>query len=182
MGYSCVTIGVLDVINIGGVTYAITLGVGNVTGTIVGATVGTFLGTTVVWVVSGCMVLNGCANLLMASNWLSLIAKGVCGQGLLITCISSLEVLVAFSVAYNPEIMRHCGKTPPRLHLFPPWCCVCSICSIGSDPYTFRCNTLVLHVTPKFYAVEFFMYYNLYSRWHKRCFVEVKLSLKCCVC
>ena len=44
MGSSCVIIGVLAVITLGGVTYARTLSVGNVTDNLVGAMVGTFLG------------------------------------------------------------------------------------------------------------------------------------------
>ena len=68
MGYSCVIIGDLGVITLGGVTVSGTLGGGNVTGTSVGAIFGTYLGNTVVWVFSGCMVLNIFANLLMACN------------------------------------------------------------------------------------------------------------------
>ena len=48
MGYSCVIIGSLGVIILGGVTVADTLGGGTVTGTRVGAIVGTSLGNTVV--------------------------------------------------------------------------------------------------------------------------------------
>ena len=66
MGSSCVIIGVLFVITLGGVTSAGTLCGGTVTGTFVGAIVGTYLGTTVVWVVSGCMVFNSLDNILMA--------------------------------------------------------------------------------------------------------------------
>ena len=62
MGSSCVIIGVLGIISLGG---------GNVTGTLVGAMVGTYLGTTIVWVVSGCILLNSISNLSMTCNWLS---------------------------------------------------------------------------------------------------------------
>ena len=80
------------------------------TGTLVGAMVGTLLGTNLVWVVSGCMVLNSCANLSMACNWISLIVKGVCVPGLLIMCNSCLAALVACFVADNTGMMRCCGK------------------------------------------------------------------------
>ena len=58
MGSYCVIIGDLGVINLVGVTVAGTLGGGTVTGTLVGAIIGTYLGTTLVWVFSGCMLLN----------------------------------------------------------------------------------------------------------------------------
>ena len=98
---SCVIIGVLVVIAPGG---------GTMTGTLVGSMVETLLGNTLFWVVSGCMVLNSCANLSIACNWISLIVKGVCVPGLLFTCISCLAALVACSVADNTGMMRCCGK------------------------------------------------------------------------
>ena len=110
MGSSCVIIGGLGVITLGGVTVNVTLGGVTGIGTRVVAIVGTYLGNTVFWVLSGCMVLKICANLLMACNWLSPIVKGVCGPRFLITCISSLEALVACSAADNPGMMRYCGK------------------------------------------------------------------------
>ena len=50
MGYSSEIICSLGVINLGGVTVAVTLSGGTVTGTLVGEIIGTSLGTTVVWV------------------------------------------------------------------------------------------------------------------------------------
>ena len=69
-------IGALGVITLGRVTVAGILGGGTVTGTLVGAFFATYLGNTVFCVFSSCMVINICANLLMACNWLSLIVKG----------------------------------------------------------------------------------------------------------
>ena len=108
---SCVIIGAQGVITLGVVTVSGTLCGGTVSSTCVGAIVGTSIGNTVVWFFSGCMVLKFCSNLLMACNWLSLIAKGAYGPGFLITCISYLEALVTYSAADNPGMMRCCGKT-----------------------------------------------------------------------
>ena len=77
-------------------------------GTLGGTIVGTYLGTTLVWVLSGCMVLNKISNLLMACNWISLIVKGVCGPEYFSACISSLVLLVACSVEDNPDMTRCC--------------------------------------------------------------------------
>ena len=110
MDSSCVIIGTIDVITIGGVTVAGTLGGGTVTGTLVGSIFVTSLCNIVVYVFSVCMVLNIFANLWMACNWLSLIMKGVCGPEIFIRCISSLAALVACSVVDNPGIMKCCGK------------------------------------------------------------------------
>ena len=120
MGSSCVIIVVLGVITLGGVTYDGTLGGGTLTGTLIGAMVGNLLGTTLVCVVSGCMVLNIFANLSMACNCIYPIFKGVCGPGFLITCIHSLEALVACSVDNNPEMMRCCGKNSTTSACLPP--------------------------------------------------------------
>ena len=49
---------VLSVITLGGISSAGILCGGTVTVTLIGATVGTYLCTTVVWFVSGCMLLN----------------------------------------------------------------------------------------------------------------------------
>ena len=129
---SCVIIGSLGVIILGGVTITGTLSGGTVSGNLTDEIVGTSLGNNLVWVFSGCMMLNICANLSMAYNWLSLIVKGVCGPGFLIICSSYLAALVACSAADNSGMMRCCGKITPHLHVFPPWCWVCSMCSIGS--------------------------------------------------
>ena len=86
-------------ITLSGVAVDDNLSGGTVTGTLVGEIMCTSLGNTVVWFFSGCMVLDICAKLLMAYNWLSLTLKGVCDPGFLITCISYLVVLVACSVA-----------------------------------------------------------------------------------
>ena len=48
------------------------------------------------------------------------------------------------------------AKIPPYLHVFPPWCWVCSMFSIGIAPYQVQCNTPLLHIYPNFYAVEVF--------------------------
>ena len=101
MGSSYVIIGYLGIIKLGGVTITDTFGGGTVTGTLVGTIFGTFLGNTVVWVFSGCMVLNICANLSMACNWLYPIVKGFYGPVFLITCVSSLADLVACYAADN---------------------------------------------------------------------------------
>ena len=122
MGYYYVIIGALGVTTLSGVTVAGTLSGGTVTVTLVDAIVGTYRGNNVVWVLSGCMVLNSCANLSMACNWISLIVKGVCVPGLLITFISCLAALVACSVADNTGMMGVVEKTPPHLNVFPPWC------------------------------------------------------------
>ena len=98
MGSSCVIISVLGITPLIGLTSYVRLGGGTVTGNLVGAMVGTLLRTTVLWVFSGCMVLNSCANLSMACNWISTIVKWICGTGLLIMCISSLAALVDYSV------------------------------------------------------------------------------------
>ena len=84
----------LDIITIGGVTVSLTLGGGTVTVTRIGEIVGTSIGNNKVWVFSGCMVLNICANFPMACNWLSSIVKGFFVPGFLITCIGSLAALV----------------------------------------------------------------------------------------
>ena len=122
MDSSCVIIGTIDVITIGGVTVAGTLGGGTVTGTLVGSIFVTSLCNIVVYVFSVCMVLNIFANLWMACNWLSLIMKGVCGPEFLIMCISSLEALVACSTTVNTSIMmcfrkfHHiCISLPPSI-------------------------------------------------------------------
>ena len=114
MGSSCVIIEVLGVIALGGVAVTGTLSSGTVTGTLVGKIVGTYLGNNVVWVFSGCMLLNICSKLLMGYNWLSPISKGVCGPEFFITCSSSLASLVACSAAVNPGMMRCCGKSFTR--------------------------------------------------------------------
>ena len=85
-------------------------------------------------VFSCCTVLNNFDNLLMGCNWLSPIVKVVCGPQCFITCISSLAALVACPVSDNPDMMRCCGKIPPNMHIFPPYCWVCSMCSISSAP------------------------------------------------
>ena len=108
MGSSCVIIGTLGVITLGGVTVSGTLGGGAVNCTLRGAIVCTSIGTTLVSVFSSYMVLNNFANLSRACNWLSPIVKGVCGPVFLSTCISSLAALVAFSVEDNP-CMMNCG-------------------------------------------------------------------------
>ena len=68
MGSSCVIIVDLVVITLGDVTISVTLGGGTVTITRVGVIIGTLLGNTVVWFLSGCIVLKICASLLMACN------------------------------------------------------------------------------------------------------------------
>ena len=97
---SCDIIGTLGVITLSG---------GTVIGILGGGIVGTSLGNTLVWVFSGCMVLNLFSNILMACNFLSPIVKGVCGTVFLSTCISSLADLLACSVVDNPGMTRCCG-------------------------------------------------------------------------
>ena len=70
-------IGSLSVITLGGVTVAGTLGGVTMTGTLVGSIVGTSLVNTVVYVFSGCIVLNICANFRMQYKWLSDPVRGL---------------------------------------------------------------------------------------------------------
>ena len=110
MDSSCVIIGTIDVITIGGVTVAGTLGGGTVTGTLVGSIFVTSLCNIVVYVFSVCMVLNIFANLWMACYWLSLIMKGFLGPEFFIICNNSLT-------ADSDPFPVHC--TILVLHVFP---------------------------------------------------------------
>ena len=111
MGSSCVIIGALGVINLFSVTVVATPGGGTVIGALRGAIVGTSLGTTLVWVLSVCIVFNNFSYILMTSNWLFQIVKGVCGMGGFSTCISSLAALVACSVEDNHGMTRSMGSS-----------------------------------------------------------------------
>ena len=110
MGSSYVIIGALGVITLCGVTVVVTPGGDTVIGALGGAIFGTSLGTTLVWVLSVCIVFNNFPYILMTSNWLFPIVKGVCGMGGFSTCISSLAALVACSVEDNHGMTRCYGK------------------------------------------------------------------------
>ena len=107
---SCKIIGTLCLLTVGGATILGTLGVATVIGILGGAIFGTYLGFNFVWGLSGCMLLNNVANILMVCNCLSPILKDLFCPGFFTICISSLAALVACSVVDNTGMTIYCVK------------------------------------------------------------------------
>ena len=65
---------------------------------------------------------------------------------------------------------------------FPPGVgCVACVVSVALHSWSNVTPQYSMY-PPSFTLLRFFVYYHLYSRWRKRCFVEVKIPLNCCVC